>query len=798
MLLVAGCASGGDNVEYIVITNTPSSGVVQVNSQSVAQAPTTAVRPTEAASMTPEVALRIGDRYLLYGYYESAVSTYQSILARENVPQEISAAAAFNMGRAALQAGLFREAVEAMNYLINNFPEDFRAAQAYFLRGDAYLGLSQWQNAINDFERYLILRPGLVDSYTYERIADAQVNLGQLDAAFESYAQATSGTRPLVAQLALKEKVANLYTLNGQVEAAVAQYDSILEVAQNAPYRASIEYAAAQALLSADDVINAQLRLRRIFSDYPDRPEAYLAMQELLEAGLSLDAYQQGIVSYYAGEYEEAVEAFNRYTSTTSLAAIPAELQLFLGRAYRALGNSEAAQGAFRTLMEQYPNDPLFGEAALETGRTLFLNGEIDTAIERYLEIANTYSYLSETAAEALWRAGYLHATNERPAESLEVFTQLADTYPQTEQARSGLFIAASAALSADDTLSAETLYARLAETTTGEDQAAAFLQVGLLALERGDTNAATAAFTSASNASPDTYYSARAEDLLAGRPPFSSPPELAHEFDDLAEVTEAENWLRSRLDVQQEGPLWPLAPHLRDDPRLLRGRELWAVGVFDAASDEFLDIIEAYQNDALASYQLAVEMRLLGAFRPSIVAAANTLNAMGVDTLEAPAYIARMRYPIYYWESVLEQAEARGMDPLVIFSMIRHESLFDTYARGAAEEKGLTQVIPPTGEYIADQLDWPDYQHQDLFRPYAAIAFGSYYLDEQLERFDQNTYAALSGYNAGPGRAADWLALSGGDPDRFMSTITIDSVQLYIRSIYRNYSIYRELYSAT
>jgi len=91
--------------------------------------------------------------------------------------------------------------------------------------------------------------------------------------------------------------------------------------------------------------------------------------------------------------------------------------------------------------------------------------------------------------------------------------------------------------------------------------------------------------------------------------------------------------------------------------------------------------------------------------------------------------------------------------------------------------------------------LNLVDYQHSDLFRPYASIEFGAYYLSEQLQRFDNNVYVALSGYNAGPGRALTWLQLAGGDPDAFMSVITIDSVQLYIQRIYSYYNVYRMLY---
>lgn len=264
-----------------------------------------------------------------------------------------------------------------------------------------------------------------------------------------------------------------------------------------------------------------------------------------------------------------------------------------------------------------------------------------------------------------------------------------------------------------------------------------------------------------------------------------------------MTELSDAENWLRSTFGITQEGALWALSPVLENDGRLIRGRELWVVGHYDEAEVEFYDILTAYEQDGLASYQLAITLRSLGAYAPSITGAANVIKAANVSTLQAPPYIARMRYPTYYRDVVLDVAQRRNVDPLLIFSLIRHESLFDTYATGGAGEKGLTQVIPSTGEYIASEINFPDYQHSDLFRPYAGIEFGAFYLSEQLGRFDNNAVASLAGYNAGPGRAIDWLELSGGDPDLFMNSITIESTQIYIQRIYSHYSIYRALYGA-
>jgi len=590
--------------------------------------------------------------------------------------------------------------------------------------------------------------------------------------------------------------VAQVRLTNGELTEAIAQYDAILAVARNAPYRASIERMAAQALIDGGSLEAGLGRLRRVFEDYPAQAEAYQAMLTLVANGRALDPMAQARVSFAHGDYEYTIEVLNQYTSNYVLASIPAEAYMILGRAYREIGNPSAAVVAFQTVIDQYPQDPLFGDALLEQGRTRFLSGNIPGAIEHYLNIATTYDYLPQ-AAEALWRAGYLYGTNGQPAESRRIFERLADAYPDTEQAESGLSLAAAAAMNAGDSTSAEVLYGRLATTTTGEDQAMAYFLAGRLALGRGDQRRAEDSLRLATAAAPDSYYSARAQDILQGRGAFDPPASVQFQFDEAEAIAEAEAWLRTTFSITQEGALWQLSPTLQADPRLIRGRELWAVAAHDEARAEFEDLLSAYSTDGLASYQLAIFLRSIAAYQSSIVGAANVIRAASVGTLDAPPFIARMRYPAYYADVVSQTAQERGIDPLLMLSLIRHESLFDTFATAAAGEKGLTQVIPSTGEYIATRLNWPNYQHSDLFRPYAGIAFGAYYLDEQLELFRGNRVAALSAYNAGPGRALSWMELSGGDPDLFMSAISIDSTRLYVQRIYGYYSIYRALYGA-
>lgn len=784
-----------DNIIYVTATPKPVEAQA-FPTDTATSAPTPA--PTATPTIQPAQLFQQGEGLALNGYLEDAAGMYRMLLNYGSAitPQE-HARAAFRLGQVTLRAGFFQQAADAFTMLVSEFPSYAQIAQAYFLRADARIGLSQWEAAIVDLEQYITLRPGLIDSYVYERIADARIALGQTDAALQNYERAISAKRSKVPLLVLREKLAQIYITLERYSDAIAQYDAVLAVARNAPYRANISFSAAQAALAGGDLATGVDRLRAIFENYAGTATAWKALDLLSRQGVSYDGLQRGRAAFSAGDYQAAIDAFNEYTTTHQLAAIPAELFLTLGRAYRQIGNSDAAAVAFQTIIDQYPQDPLFGDALLERGRTRFLAGDSPAAIQIYLSIADTYPLFEQTAGVALWRAAYLYGTNGETALSRQVFTRLADSYPAHEFTINGLFNAASAAVRDEEWAVAENLYARIASLGAGDDQAAAYLWMGRIGLLRGDEDLAQQAFDLAIAAAPDSYFAARSADFRLGIQPLKPPDIWRFDFDEEAELAAAEQWLRQTFAIEAQGSLWRLTAELNGDPRMVRGRELYAVSAFDEAFIEFEDLVDQARDEgnALDSYRLAIYLRGLGIYRESIIAAADVIIASGTGTLEAPPFLARMRFPAYYIDVIQPVATARGIDPLLMLSLIRQESLFNTFATAGAGEKGMMQVIPSTGQYIAEQLNWPDYQHSDLFRPYAGVAFGAFYLDEQLELFDQNAIAALAAYNAGPGRAYDWNALAGGDPDLFMTTITIDSTRRYVQFIYRNYNIYRALY---
>ncbi len=323
---------------------------------------------------------------------------------------QLRADASIGLGTADLRAGSFDDAVKALSDFITTYGSDNRVPQAYFSRGDALLGLSRWNDAIADFQVYLQKRPGLIDSYAYERIGDAYLALKTMDQALANYTQAVNASRGLAPLLALREKVAAAYLNSGDTKSALGQYDAILAAAQLPNYRASIAWTAADLLAKTGDLKSAFQRYQEIITNYPETPEGYRAMQALLASGAPVDGLLHGRISFAAKDYNDAITALYAYTGKTPIPQIDPSVYMSLGQAYREVGNDAAANTSFQAVIDQYPTSAQYGDAWLEQGRTLYLAGKVQDAIDKYKQLATDHPDVPQ-GAEAMWRAGYLYST---------------------------------------------------------------------------------------------------------------------------------------------------------------------------------------------------------------------------------------------------------------------------------------------------------------------------------------------------------------------------------------------------
>ncbi len=258
--------------------------------------------------------------------------------------------------------------------------------------------------------------------------------------------------------------------------------------------------------------------------------------------------------------------------------------------------------------------------------------------------------------------------------------------------------------------------------------------------------------------ADPAGYYGLRARDLLLGRAPFETPSNVNLNPDLEKERKEAEAWVRVSFNLPPETDLsGPGA--LAQDPRFVRGTELWELGMYDEARLEFESLRKSVELSPTDNFRLANHLEQIGLYRSAVFAARQVLTLAGQDSqqasLTAPAYFNHLRYGLYYHDLIINEAQKYGLDPLFMFSVIRQESLFEGFVRSSAGAHGLMQIIPATGDQIAKELNWPPmYGSEDLYRPLVSVTFGSYYLQRTRDMLNGDIYGGLAAYNAGPGSA--------------------------------------------
>ena len=305
----------------------------------------------------------------------------------------------------------------------------------------------------------------------------------------------------------------------------------------------------------------------------------------------------------------------------------------------------------------------------------------------------------------------------------------------------------------------------------------------GIAYRQAGDEPNAEQIWERTINLQPGDWYALRAADYLgAARPAIDA-------------ALETESWLTERAGPRPE-------PFALDAAHWLAAEQLRRVGYDDGADAHLFQWIADHEGDAWALWEIARLLGEAGEISGAAAAASACLRAVEAGWWEAPAELVRAAYPTPWRDLAVPFAGAEGVDPLLLYSLIRRESLYDADARGAAGEIGLTQVIPLTGGDIARALG-EEHDHERLARPETALRYGAWYLGAQLGNFDGSAAVALAAYNGGPGNAARWLEAAAATAavlpaesavDAFVAAIDFPSTQSYVRVVLEWWGVYRAL----
>ncbi len=155
-----------------------------------------------------------------------------------------------------------------------------------------------------------------------------------------------------------------------------------------------------------------------------------------------------------------------------------------------------------------------------------------------------------------------------------------------------------------------------------------------------------------------------------------------------------------------------------------------------------------------------------------------------------------RLAYLLPFAGEVQAAAAEFGLDPYLVWAVMREESRFRPAAVSGAGALGLMQVMPATGRDIAGRLQ-VSIRDSDLLEPGLNIRFGAFYLKAMLDMFGGDLDRALAAYNGGPGNAQKWSRTPlGAGQAGFPTAIAFFETREYITRVRNSYHTYRWLYS--
>ncbi len=544
----------------------------------------------------------------------------------------------------------------------------------------------------------------------------------------------------------------------------------------------------AEAAAAGGDVDAVRIELQR--------PEMRASTNRILLA-------QAGNFAELIGESGLAGELYARASEYPGWSAERSGLIQAAASAFADAGLTADAITQNRRLVELYSWTTLGKQAGIELnrlggmtpyhrGRLAIIDGGLEAARGSLEEAAKGGEYaipaqeLLDQVEEIL---GWHKAANAGTPEAFQAFRS---RFPAGDFAEDAWFQEGYLHYQSGELSAALSVWREGLDQADGDELARLHLWISKTLGRLGQDAEATSSLRIAAQVGPADYYAMRARDLLVGGDawPIAKGDLLTMETTaGVAPISEderqkAEEWL-SKWVVSNS------TPNVMTQPRVRRGLGLLALGLTAEANAELNGLIKE-TADARFLFQLAQVLAESEVWGSSSRAAWRIVDLSPAESVVGtPVAIQRLAYPLAFPDLLAFESERHGLDPLLLLTMIHQESLYDPFALSISEARGLTQVIPSTGELIANAIDWPDFSPDDLYRPVVALEFGAWYLANQLKTFDDDPFRALAAYNAGSGSISRWW---NGDVDLFIEQIDYAETRKYMRKLYFHHAVYRSL----
>jgi soluble lytic murein transglycosylase len=557
--------------------------------------------------------------------------------------------------------------------------------------------------------------------------------------------------------------------------------------ANRLPTRADLELALGRAYLKTDNGAKGMEILRRVYFNYPTSTEAALAATTLQAQGSALegtfeDRRTRADLLARAGRWGDAA---NEYRALVNMAPKQerGNMQVMLGAALRRNGSgsegkdllqSAQATGEYNArrlyllgeiarstddesairanltrMLQESTQSPWYQQALKSAGDWYLLKKDYDHAIDMYREAALRFPQGGNLSSYSHWKGAWLTYRQNRMPDAKRAFEEQIDLFPNGNETPAALYWRARIAEAEGDHATARAWYGKCAKRYRS-------YYYGVLATKRLPT------LPRANDVEAPVD-----ESRLAKIPPVTLPTEEAKQ------VT---------------------AP--ADDLSFEKAKLLLNAGLVDFAVRE-LQASDGGQGANWATLEIAKVYTTAGIYHRALQFLKRAVpNYYSLEMSQLPRPYWEFLFPTPYWPNLRREAEANGLDPYLVASLIRQESEFNPTAVSHANAYGLMQLLPSVGKGMAHEVKFRGFSTDRLLDPPVNLQLGTRYFKEMVNEYNGQVEYALAAYNAGTNRVADWRQ-SGTykDIDEFVESIPFTETREYVQAITRNAAVYKILY---
>jgi len=704
------------------------------------------------------------------------------------------------------QAGKTPEALETLVKLKSIATDADTLKRLHYLLGKIYTDQNDFVQAVAWLEKAVAEYAEIGDHVRYD-LAQALTGSGQYEKALEQIDFVTRNFPQTLLQPQIELLKADILEKTGDAPGAV----TLLRQLEKHPY-----FLERENLDLVPAFIHRQIQLHRSLNQQDQAYEAYRRLYIKFpahglseQAGLELEQeFQSGTMQrrpwtldeqgdrikrlLRTARYPQAIDEVEGLMQDSKTGRLSARFYFYLAQGYRGKRDRSQANRVLSDFIKTYPGQRRLAEARFEIGRNLWNLGNSSSAIENLQSILKLKTR-SKWIAMAHFYLGRIYEDEKNTARALQHFETLADRFTKSEYGEMAAWRMGWIHFKQGQFQEA---YDRFKKSTrqfaNGDDVDKNMFWMAKAAEALNQTQRALENFQETFEHYPLTYYGLQARYKLGDRvtPPFKQDPSSIP-------VRPAAFHEGEKSETGLSRPLTT-----REHFHFVRAQELIQLGLLKMARLELREVDRTIQKKFSGAMWLARWYNRAGAYPDSLRLLRLFRNfKIPVQKENLSIDFWRNFYPPAYSNRIEAYAQQLQVDPLLVKSIIRQESMYNTWAQSSAGARGLMQIMPETGERIHSQIGrTTPFDEEALFDPDFNIRLGIQYLSNLSRRYQNNGTHILICYNAGPKVLKRWLQRFQNlkDPDIFIESIPYPETRKYVKRVLRNYEIYKFLYPAS